>query len=137
MANSLPSPNGCTVYSIPRPESRQRQPAEIIMPKVTFTDHQGHSVVVEIVAGRTLMEGARNAGIEAIVADCGGACACATCHVYIAEEWRAKLEPRSEAEADMLEFAAAETNEASRLSCQIFITDQHDGLQVRTPRTQG
>lgn len=110
---------------------------ESALPKVTFTDYQGNSVEVEIAEGHTLMEGARNAGIEAIVADCGGACACATCHVYIDEAWQAKLEPRSETEADMLEFAAAETNECSRLSCQITITAEHDGLCVRTPRTQG
>jgi 2Fe-2S ferredoxin len=107
------------------------------MPKVTFTDYQGTSVEVEIAEGLTLMEGARNAGIDAIVADCGGACACATCHVYIDEDWQSKLEPRSEIEADMLEFAAAETDGSSRLSCQITITARHDGLHVRTPRTQG
>ncbi|MFU0507055.1 2Fe-2S iron-sulfur cluster-binding protein [Pseudaminobacter sp. NGMCC 1.201702] len=107
------------------------------MPKVTFTDYQGNSAEIEIAEGQTLMEGARNAGIEAIAADCGGACACATCHVYVAEEWRDKLEPRSETERDMLEFAAAETTPASRLSCQITITARHEGLRVRTPRTQG
>lgn len=106
------------------------------MPKVTFTDYRGHSVEVDIAAGLTLMEGARNAGIEAIVADCGGACACATCHVYVEDEWRGKLNPRSENEADMLEFAAAETNESSRLSCQITLSAEHDGLHVRTPQTQ-
>ena len=117
--------------------ANDKQLAQVIMPKVTFTDYQGNSVAVEIAVGHTLMEGARNAGIKAIVADCGGACACATCHVYIDEQWRAALEPRSQAETDMLEFAAAETNEASRLSCQITITARHDGLHVRTPRTQG
>lgn len=107
------------------------------MPRVTFTDFQGKSVEVEIAAGLTLMEGARNAGIEAIVADCGGACACATCHVYIDAEWRDKIGPPGTNEADMLEFAAAETDESSRLACQIKLTAQHDGLHVRTPRTQG
>jgi 2Fe-2S ferredoxin len=115
----------------------QEQQVGTSMPRVTFTDCHGSSVEVEIAEGLTLMEGARHAGIEAIVADCGGACACATCHVYIDDEWRAKLEPRSENEADMLEFAAAEANESSRLSCQITLTAQHDGLRVRTPDTQG
>ena len=107
------------------------------MPKVTFTDYRGHSVEVDIAAGLTLMEGARNAGIEAIVADCGGACACATCHVYVEDEWRGKLNPRSENEADMLEFAAAETNESSRLSCQIKVRSELDGLVVNIPERQG
>ena len=107
------------------------------MPKVIFTDYLGSSVEIEIAAGHTLMEGARAAGIEGIVADCGGACACATCHVYIDEEWQEKIGPRSDNEADMLEFAAAETNESSRLACQITIADEHEGLRVRTPQTQG
>ncbi len=107
------------------------------MPKVTFIDHSGQSSEIDIAEGMTLMEGARNAGIDAIAADCGGACACATCHVYIADDWGNKVGPRSEMEADMLEFAAAETNDASRLSCQITLTAHHDGLQVRTPQTQG
>ncbi|MGB3537511.1 MAG: 2Fe-2S iron-sulfur cluster-binding protein [Mesorhizobium sp.] len=107
------------------------------MPKVTFTDCNDRSVEVEIAEGMTLMEGARNAGIDAIVADCGGACACATCHVYIEDDWNEKIGPRSEIEADMLEFAAAETNERSRLSCQITVTAALDGLKVRTPSTQG
>jgi ferredoxin, 2Fe-2S len=107
------------------------------MPKVTFTDCDGGSVEVDIAEGMTLMEGARNAGIDAIVADCGGACACATCHVYIEDDWTGKIGPRSEIESDMLEFAAAETNESSRLSCQITVTAALDGLKVRTPSTQG
>lgn len=105
--------------------------------KVTFRDHQGNSRDVEIEAGRSVMEGARDAGIEAIAADCGGACACATCHVHVDESWLERVGSADEMEADMLDFAAAPTDHRSRLSCQIVLTAEHDGLIVHTPETQG
>ena len=107
------------------------------MPKVTFIDHAGNSKEVDVSAGLTLMEGARDAAIEAIAADCGGACACATCHVYIDEAWVNKVGERDPGEADMLDFAAAPTDHRSRLSCQITVTPEHEGLIVHTPETQG
>ena len=107
------------------------------MPKITFIDASGTSRDIEIASGLTLMEGARDAGVEAILADCGGACACATCHVQIDESWLGKVQPGDDMEADMLEFAAAPTDKRSRLSCQITVQDAHDGLIVHTPATQG
>ena len=106
------------------------------MPKITFIDHAGGTRVVDIAVGRSLMEGARDAGIAAIYADCGGSCACATCHVHIDPDWLAKLTPAGDMEQEMLEFAAAPTDASSRLSCQVVIGAEHDGMQVRTPETQ-
>lgn len=106
------------------------------MPKVTFKDAAGATTEVVIPSGQTLMEGARNARIAAILADCGGACACATCHVYVDDAWLDRVGPPGEMEADMLEFAAAATDHRSRLSCQIKLSDAHDGLIVTTPATQ-
>lgn len=85
--------------------------------------------------GRSLMEAATMAGVPGIDADCGGACACATCQVYVSEEWIDKLPPIAEAEANMLEFAA-NRQANSRLSCQIRLTSELDGLTVTTPEFQ-
>ena len=106
------------------------------MPRVTITDHRGQSVAVDIDVGMSLMEGARKAGVAGILAECGGSCACGTCHVYVAAHWLARIDGPGEMERDMLEFAAAEVTDASRLSCQIRLTAEHDGLCVTTPRTQ-
>jgi 2Fe-2S ferredoxin len=83
----------------------------------------------------TVMETARKNDIEGIEAECGGACACATCHVYVEEAWREKTGSPSEMEEDMLDFAF-EVRETSRLSCQIKVTDDLDGLVVRIPEKQ-
>ena len=107
------------------------------MPQITFIDHSGVARDVQVEEGHTLMEGARDAGIEAIYADCGGACACATCHVYIDPDWISRVGKKGELEAEMLEFAAAPTNEFSRLSCQVRIEAHHNGMTVTTPGTQG
>lgn len=107
------------------------------MPKITFIDHAGTERDIDIAAGRTLMEGARDAGIDAIYADCGGACACATCHVHVDDSWLDKVGARDAMEEDMLDFAAAPTDHRSRLSCQITVTEAHEGLRVITPETQG
>lgn len=106
------------------------------MASVTFTDARGQARRVDIATGLSLMEGAIKAGVPGIDADCGGACACATCHVLIAPEWMAAAGMRSEAEDSMLDFAP-EVGPTSRLSCQITITAALDGLRVRTPTRQG
>lgn len=107
------------------------------MPKIIFTDHAGNTRDIDIAEGKTLMEGARDAGIDAIAADCGGACACATCHVYIDKAWLDRVASGGSMEQDMLDFAAAPTDQRSRLSCQITMAADHEGLVVHTPATQG
>ena len=103
---------------------------------VTFIDASGASRAVEAQAGSTLMETALRNGVPGIVAECGGACACATCHVYVAPEWAEIVGKPSAMEEDMLDFAA-DVRPNSRLSCQIKITDALDGLVVATPAKQG
>jgi 2Fe-2S ferredoxin len=105
------------------------------MPKITFIQPDGSSQTVEAEPGMTVMETARKNDIEGIEAECGGACACATCHVYVEEAWREKTGSPSEMEEDMLDFAF-EVRETSRLSCQIKVTDDLDGLVVRIPEKQ-
>jgi 2Fe-2S ferredoxin len=105
------------------------------MPKVTFIDSAGVARTVEAEAGSTVMETALRNGIPEIEAECGGACACATCHVYVADEWRGKTGEASPMEQDMLDFAY-DVRPGSRLSCQIKITDELDGLVVTTPERQ-
>lgn len=106
------------------------------MPKIVFTEPDGRRREIDAPAGITLMEAARQNGVQGIVAQCGGACACATCHVYIDPAWLAKLEPREDMEAGMLE-SAWEPRANSRLSCQIHVTAALDGLQVTVPQRQG
>ena len=105
------------------------------MPKVTFIDFEDNQTDVEVQVGYSLMEAAVVNDVEGIDADCGGACACATCHVYIDENWTATVGPAEELEAEMLDVAE-EVKENSRLSCQIKITEELDGLVVRTPESQ-
>jgi 2Fe-2S ferredoxin len=105
------------------------------MPKITFIDSTGASRVVDAEAGSTVMEAAIRNDVPGIEAECGGACACATCHVYIDEAWREKVGAPSPMEEDMLDFGF-DVKENSRLSCQIKITDELDGLVVRTPERQ-
>jgi ferredoxin, 2Fe-2S len=99
------------------------------MAKITFIDASGQSRSVEAQVGSTVMETALRNSIPGIEAECGGACACATCHVYVAEGWYQKLTPPSEAEIDMLDMALA-VEPTSRLSCQITCTPELDGLTV-------
>jgi 2Fe-2S ferredoxin len=105
------------------------------MSSITFitTDGQAHNL--EIANGVSVMRGAVTAGIEGIEADCGGSAACATCHVYVAKEWMERLPAPSESEASMLEFVV-NPDESSRLSCQITVKDELNGLVVRIPPTQ-
>jgi ferredoxin, 2Fe-2S len=106
------------------------------MAKVTFIDSTGASRTVDAQVGSTVMETAIRNSIPGIDAECGGACACATCHVYVAQEWTEIVGKPSQMEEDMLDFAF-EVRPNSRLSCQIKVTSQIDGLVVSTPAKQG
>jgi ferredoxin, 2Fe-2S len=105
------------------------------MPKIVFIGPGGGRREIDAPLGITLMEAARQHGVQGVVAQCGGACACATCHVYIDPSWLARLEPREDMEEGMLE-TAWEPRDNSRLSCQIHITADLDGLEVTVPRRQ-
>ena len=105
------------------------------MPKIVFTEPGGGRREIDAPLGITLMEAARQQGVQGVVAQCGGACICATCHVYIHPSWLSKLEPREEMEEGTLENAW-EPRDNSRLSCQIHITAELDGLQVTVPQRQ-
>jgi ferredoxin, 2Fe-2S len=105
------------------------------MPTITFIDQDGTERSVEAELGSTVMETAINNDIPGILATCGGSCSCATCHVYVDEEWADKLPPPEVEELDMLD-TAHEVQENSRLSCQIQVTDEIDGLVVTTPLRQ-
>jgi 2Fe-2S ferredoxin len=106
------------------------------MAKITYIEHNGAEHTVEVPRGNSVMEGAIKNMIPGIDADCGGACACATCHVYVDPAWTEKVGPPSAMERSMLDFAN-DVRENSRLSCQIPVTDALDGLIVRTPERQG
>lgn len=106
------------------------------MPKIVFVDAAGVRRTIDAKVGLTLMEVARQHQIEGIVAQCGGACACATCQVYVAPAWIAKLPPKEDMEEGMLE-SAWEPRPTSRLSCQIPITPDLEGLEVTVPARQG
>ncbi len=105
------------------------------MAKITFIEHSGKEHVVDGENGMSVMETAVKNMVPGIDADCGGACACATCHVYLQDDWVGKLGERSEMEEDMLDFAF-EVQDSSRLSCQIRVSDDIDGLVVRVPEKQ-
>jgi 2Fe-2S ferredoxin len=105
------------------------------MPKISYIEHDGTAHVVDAKPGLSVMEGAVKNNIPGIDADCGGACACATCHVYVDQAWLAQTGERSAMEESMLDFAEnVEPN--SRLSCQIKVTAELDGLIVRMPESQ-
>ncbi len=105
------------------------------MPKITYIEHNGSEHVLEVKSGLSVMEGAVKNNIPGIDADCGGACACATCHVYVDAAWADKTGAKSAMEESMLDFAE-NVEPTSRLSCQIKVTDQLDGLVVRMPESQ-
>ncbi|MET0483590.1 MAG: 2Fe-2S iron-sulfur cluster-binding protein [Aestuariivirgaceae bacterium] len=105
------------------------------MAKLTFIQKDGTRQEVEGQNGMTVMEAAVKNMVPGIDADCGGACACATCHVYVEADWMERVGPRNEMEEDMLDFAF-DVRENSRLSCQIKITDTLDGLTVKVPEKQ-
>ena len=106
------------------------------MAKITYVEFNGTEHVVDVPNGLTVMEGARDNGIPGIEADCGGACACSTCHVYVAPEWVGRIPAKEAMEEDMLDFAYQPDAERSRLTCQIKVTDALDGLKVFMPEKQ-
>jgi 2Fe-2S ferredoxin len=105
------------------------------MVKITYIEQDGTRHEVEAAPGMSLMEAAVKNGIAAIEGECGGACACATCHIYVPREWQAATGTASEDETDMLEFGI-DPDERSRLGCQIKVTEEMDGLTVFTPVSQ-
>ena len=105
------------------------------MAKITYIEHNGTSHTVEVRNGLSVMEGAVQNNIPGIDADCGGSMACATCHVYVKEEWFNKLPKKEDGEEDMLDMAY-EPNKFSRLSCQLTVSDELEGLVVNLPEKQ-
>ena len=105
------------------------------MTRINFVDHTGETRSIDVENGATVMEAAIRNAIPGIEAECGGACACATCHVYVGEEWRDKVGSPSPMEEDMLDFGF-DVRPNSRLSCQIKVSDELDGLVVSTPERQ-
>lgn len=103
--------------------------------QITYIEHDGTAHTVPVQPGQSLMEAAVRNNVPGILAECGGACACATCHVYVDEAWRGKVGPANINEAPMLEFAIG-ADETSRLACQIRVTPDLDGLVVRMPVNQ-
>ena len=113
-----------------------QQDREASMAKITYVEHSGKEHVVNVANGLTVMEGARDNGIPGIEADCGGACACSTCHVYVDPAWVEKLPKKDAMEEDMLDFAWQPDPARSRLTCQIKVTDALEGLRVQMPQKQ-
>ena len=105
------------------------------MPKITYKDKDGNSKTIEVEKGLTVMEGAVQNDIPGIDADCGGSMACSTCHVYVEEKWFDKIPKAEAAEVDMIDMAY-EPKKNSRLSCQLIVTNELDGLIVTTPEKQ-
>jgi 2Fe-2S ferredoxin len=105
------------------------------MPKIKYIEHSGKEHDVDVPVGWSVMEGAVKNLIPGIDADCGGACACATCHVHVDPAWAGKIPPKQDMEETMLDFAQ-ELTETSRLSCQIKVVPELDGLVVRMPKSQ-
>ena len=106
------------------------------MAKITYIEHSGVEHTYEVANGLTVMEGARDNNVPGIEADCGGACACSTCHVYLHPDWVEKLPAKDAMESDMLDFAYEPNETTSRLTCQIKVTDALDGLIVLLPEKQ-
>lgn len=107
------------------------------MATITYIEHNETEHEIDVPAGSTVMEGARDNGIPGIEAACGGACSCGTCHAYIHPDWVAKLPAVESMEAETLEFAYEPDPDRSRLTCQIKVTDDLDGLVVFLPSQQG
>jgi len=105
------------------------------MPKITYIEHNGKSHTLNVANGLSVMEGAIQNNIPGIDADCGGGMACATCHVYVKEEWFDKLPKKEDGEEDMIDMAY-EPNKFSRLSCQLIVSDELEGLVVKLPEKQ-
>ena len=106
------------------------------MAKIKYIEHNGKFHTIDVASGLSVMEGAVQNNISGIDADCGGSMACATCHVYVKEEWFDKLPKKEEGEEDMIDMAY-EPNKFSRLSCQLIVSDELEGLVVKLPEKQG
>ena len=106
------------------------------MPKIIYKDHQGNSKTIEVDNGLSVMEGAIQKDVPGIDADCGGSMACATCHVYVEDKWFNKIPKAEDAENDMIDMAF-EPKKNSRLSCQLIVSDELEGLEVNIPSKQG
>ena len=105
------------------------------MPLITYIEADGNTTAVDVATGDTVMQGAVDNLVEGILAECGGSCACATCHCFVDPAWQHKVGPADGIEQDLLE-GVMEANDSSRLSCQIVVTDELDGLVVRLPESQ-
>ena len=105
------------------------------MPKINYIEHGGKKHTIEVANGLTVMEGAIQNNIPGIDADCGGSMACATCHVYVKEEWFNKLPKKEDGEEDMIDMAY-EPSKYSRLSCQLTVSNDLEGLVVQLPEKQ-
>tara|TARA_A100001037_G_C14817867_1_gene486277 strand:+ start:212 stop:532 length:321 start_codon:yes stop_codon:yes gene_type:complete len=105
------------------------------MPRVTFVQQDETEQTVDVDSGRSLMAAAVENGVAGILAECGGSCACATCHVYLDSEWNSKFPHPAELELGMLE-GAIDPDERSRLACQLTVEDLHDGIRVHLPADQ-
>ena len=106
------------------------------MPKVIYVSANGAAREVEVPVGMTVMAAALKSGVDGILAECGGVCMCSTCHVYVDEKFFSKLPPAKDTEEAVLDIAAEERQPTSRLSCQIKVTEDLDGLIVRLPEKQ-
>ena len=106
------------------------------MAKITYIEHNGTEHKIDVANGSTVMEGARDNNIPGIEADCGGACACSTCHVYVHPNWVDKLPSMDDMEEDLLDFAYEPDPARSRLTCQLEVTDALNGLVVQMPEKQ-
>ncbi|PIB27569.1 2Fe-2S iron-sulfur cluster-binding protein [Maribacter sp. 4G9] len=106
------------------------------MPSITYIETNGTSHNIELPLGATIMEGAIQNDVKGIVAECGGSCMCATCHIYVDEKFLDKLPTMEEEEQEMLEGATAEVKSNSRLSCQVRMSNELDGIMVRVPEEQ-
>lgn len=107
------------------------------MINITFIQPDGRETIVEAKPGDSAMQVALNNNIDGIIAECGGSMACVTCHVYVADDWLDRTGDRMDGEEDMLDCAMAEMKDNSRLSCQIKLTEAHDGLRLHIPEEQG
>lgn len=105
------------------------------MARITYIEHDGSQVTVDAEPGLSIMKAAVNNGVAGIAADCGGNCACGTCRVYVDEAWQARLPEARDGEREMIEYSG-DANPGVRLSCQIRVTDELDGLVLRLPRNQ-
>lgn len=106
------------------------------MPRVTYISAKGDVREIDVAVGTTVMAAALKNGIDGIVAECGGVCMCSTCHVFVDEKFYDRLPPANDTEEAVLEIAAVERQATSRLSCQIKLTNELDGLIVRLPEKQ-